>query len=105
MRKTACTVKPATSRTPRKTLYGWRLRAARGRCTAGCSKAPRCPRGKRQKARGKGQGARGKGQGVKGKSRIAHENHVKTIGILGGMRSEEHTSELQSLMRISYAVF
>src|SRR3546814_5871327 len=25
--------------------------------------------------------------------------------ILGGLRSEEHTSELQSLMRISYAVF
>src|SRR3546814_6334717 len=24
---------------------------------------------------------------------------------IGGMRSEEHTSELQSLMRISYAVF
>src|SRR3546814_5412817 len=24
---------------------------------------------------------------------------------LGGLRSEEHTSELQSLMRISYAVF
>src|SRR3546814_2166861 len=28
------------------------------------------------------------------------------LGILcGGLRSEEHTSELQSLMRISYAVF
>src|SRR3546814_6621053 len=27
------------------------------------------------------------------------------IGIEGGPRSEEHTSELQSLMRISYAVF
>src|SRR3546814_6296483 len=27
------------------------------------------------------------------------------VGILSGMRSEEHTSELQSLMRISYAVF
>src|SRR3546814_6403349 len=26
-------------------------------------------------------------------------------GILGGVRSEEHTSELQSLMRSSYAVF
>src|SRR3546814_9159483 len=26
-------------------------------------------------------------------------------GRLGGLRSEEHTSELQSLMRISYAVF
>src|SRR3546814_2916114 len=25
--------------------------------------------------------------------------------VLGGQRSEEHTSELQSLMRISYAVF
>src|SRR3546814_7603557 len=25
--------------------------------------------------------------------------------VLGAMRSEEHTSELQSLMRISYAVF
>src|SRR3546814_9957667 len=26
-------------------------------------------------------------------------------GTIGGRRSEEHTSELQSLMRISYAVF
>src|SRR3546814_2670282 len=25
--------------------------------------------------------------------------------LLGGLRSEEHTSEIQSLMRISYAVF
>src|SRR3546814_10099523 len=29
---------------------------------------------------------------------------IEAIG-LGGRRSEEHTSELQSLMRISYAVF
>src|SRR3546814_3246198 len=27
------------------------------------------------------------------------------VRIAGGLRSEEHTSELQSLMRISYAVF
>src|SRR3546814_4058086 len=27
------------------------------------------------------------------------------VAVGGGMRSEEHTSELQSLMRISYAVF
>src|SRR3546814_1839798 len=27
------------------------------------------------------------------------------LGLGAGMRSEEHTSELQSLMRISYAVF
>src|SRR3546814_3235566 len=31
-------------------------------------------------------------------------DHHATIDI-GGVRSEEHTSELQSLMRISYAVF
>src|SRR3546814_4439059 len=30
---------------------------------------------------------------------------VKAVGITGQLRSEEHTSELQSLMRISYAVF
>src|SRR3546814_12368101 len=29
----------------------------------------------------------------------------RTLGVLIGGRSEEHTSELQSLMRISYAVF
>src|SRR3546814_9512606 len=38
-----------------------------------------------------------------------HEN-AKTAccyneNVISGMRSEEHTSELQSLMRISYAVF
>src|SRR3546814_3177371 len=31
------------------------------------------------------------------------ESHASTLAILD--RSEEHTSELQSLMRISYAVF
>src|SRR3546814_5245995 len=30
---------------------------------------------------------------------------VQTIAALGTFRSEEHTSELQSLMRTSYAVF
>src|SRR3546814_1614336 len=30
---------------------------------------------------------------------------IATAGIAGYLRSEEHTSELQSLMRISYAVF
>src|SRR3546814_3357881 len=33
-----------------------------------------------------------------------HSRHAVAIAILG-KRSEEHTSELQSLMRISYAVF
>src|SRR3546814_5435133 len=30
---------------------------------------------------------------------------LKGKGVRGGIRSEEHTSELQSLLRISYAVF
>src|SRR3546814_9357394 len=30
---------------------------------------------------------------------------LENLAILRGQRSEEHTSELQSLMRISYAVF
>src|SRR3546814_9498612 len=33
-------------------------------------------------------------------------HRIQYLGLLGfGLRSEEHTSELQSLMRISYAVF
>src|SRR3546814_3814728 len=33
------------------------------------------------------------------------QRHVERTDSLGSERSEEHTSELQSLMRISYAVF
>src|SRR3546814_6229893 len=39
---------------------------------------------------------------------IAHPEHQRPAGFAPddiGVRSEEHTSELQSLMRISYAVF
>src|SRR3546814_3886441 len=35
---------------------------------------------------------------------LEHRYHGDTIGTMS-IRSEEHTSELQSLMRISYAVF
>src|SRR3546814_6825088 len=34
-----------------------------------------------------------------------HRVAAGRLGVLGVARSEEHTSELQSLMRISYAVF
>src|SRR3546814_4819016 len=34
-----------------------------------------------------------------------HLGHGRSLGEARGVRSEEHTSELQSLMRISYAVF
>src|SRR3546814_6502607 len=36
---------------------------------------------------------------------IYQHTQGKGLGLPDGIRSEEHTSELQSLMRISYAVF
>src|SRR3546814_6884262 len=38
-------------------------------------------------------------------SLLTSRNPALGNGFLGSVRSEEHTSELQSLMRISYAVF
>src|SRR3546814_6341337 len=36
---------------------------------------------------------------------VQHVEQIDGIGRIRAVRSEEHTSELQSLMRISYAVF
>src|SRR3546814_3678295 len=45
------------------------------------------------------------GGGIVNQPRLpTHDQHRATVAILAP-RSEEHTSELQSLMRISYAVF
>src|SRR3546814_3079727 len=41
----------------------------------------------------------------RGEMRVTAEREPKMAVIGGRVRSEEHTSELQSLMRISYAVF
>src|SRR3546814_5149741 len=51
--------------------------------------------------------------GIEDEDLIEHEDMVVTVTLQGyikrtsldSFRSEEHTSELQSLMRISYAVF
>src|SRR3546814_2233503 len=40
-----------------------------------------------------------------GRHTALFDRNSSTESRLGSMRSEEHTSELQSLMRISYAVF
>src|SRR3546814_5279697 len=42
---------------------------------------------------------------VFGREKPADKQAVRNAVLHAGMRSEEHTSELQSLMRISYAVF
>src|SRR3546814_8979608 len=52
---------------------------------------------------GEGQGA---GKAAHRLAVLARDQHVGDAGALRArQRSEEHTSELQSLMRISYAVF
>src|SRR3546814_5880470 len=66
------------------------LHAARGRAR---DRGP----GKRQAAR-----RRARRQGRLDRQRVAQEGRP---AVLPRARSEEHTSELQSLMRISYAVF
>src|SRR3546814_3336316 len=45
------------------------------------------------------------GEPISGRDRRPSKNTGKLMGQASPSRSEEHTSELQSLMRISYAVF
>src|SRR3546814_1687101 len=60
-----------------------------------------CERGRRQRGQPFWNGGDGQGHG-----RPEHRQHaVAPQQAEGEDRSEEHTSELQSLMRISYAVF
>src|SRR3546814_1357442 len=65
-------------------------------------------------ARGVGQAERSddarhrvaRAAGIQATARIAvHQRRLQGQQLVGNHRSEEHTSELQSLMRISYAVF
>src|SRR3546814_1253534 len=58
-------------------------------------------RGLRPEGRGRDHGA---GPQRRGQDDADPHHHGPVAGV-GGPRSEEHTSELQSLMRISYAVF
>src|SRR3546814_1995979 len=54
---------------------------------------------------GEGRGVGRHGQGVAGDGVVAVVAAVLASDGAPDLRSEEHTSELQSLMRISYAVF
>src|SRR3546814_18811955 len=55
-----------------------------------------------QRRRDRPAGARQRGQDA---GRVIEPERVHVIAVVADLRSEEHTSELQSLMRISYAVF
>src|SRR3546814_14775473 len=59
------------------------------------------PGGRRRETRGDGHGA----ALAPGRAAAMPPFRFQSCRLRGGPRSEEHTSELQSLMRISYAVF
>src|SRR3546814_5925877 len=54
-----------------------------------------------QQVQGEGEQQEG---GGRGQQQLGGSTHCSTRGVPAVARSEEHTSELQSLMRISYAV-
>src|SRR3546814_5687302 len=70
---------------------------------AGLGKAAQPRRDDVQEAAGRRQGGHRRSKGDPADAGPAV--HDKAAGAGYGRRSEEHTSELQSLMRISYAVF
>src|SRR3546814_8192460 len=67
----------------------------------------------RRPGRWRGEGARRGGRGMRCRQRLVVQRPAVSVALFDGnagtrhfdFRSEEHTSELQSLMRISYAVF
>src|SRR3546814_3770289 len=85
-------------------------RTAAGRCPGntgrrgGCPAADRLARRPRAGLSSVTATPRTRPNGDRMKS-IAHLLLVSLLAFAPAMRSEEHTSELQSLMRISYAVF
>src|SRR3546814_2428396 len=85
-------------------------RAARDVALRWCRCRDRCARGQRMRWRGS-DGGRGRGTYGGGlmpgaaSVPVSAGEGVAAIVVTHESRSEEHTSELQSLMRISYAVF
>src|SRR3546814_2663624 len=87
---------PGSTRTDTLFPYTTLFRSVEVQATAACRSAVSIAGGRAQLARRQAGLALGEFLGVIG---------VEPEGLAPGARSEEHTSELQSLMRISYAVF
>src|SRR3546814_2669408 len=86
------------------------VRTVFSRCGGSCRRGARGGEVRRRcriRSRGRGLGARGlSAPCLTGRCGVAPQRAIgKTAGPPRDRRSEEHTSELQSLMRISYAVF
>src|SRR3546814_7595664 len=87
-------------------LVGERLDSVSGVFWQPTRRAARARDVSHRRAAGYGRGARhGRGSDRVGRRRAETVRRVGLHPITRTSRSEEHTSELQSLMRISYAVF
>src|SRR3546814_9511178 len=100
---------PRSTRTDTLFPYTTRFRSVRGayaRPDVGWAAPARRARAQPRYA---AQGAASRRAALGARCEAARPNAVRAVGIAGKgrhhLRSEEHTSELQSLMRISYAVF
>src|SRR3546814_8937619 len=99
---------PRSTRTD--TLFPYTTRFRSGRIPEVALKQVPGPLQRRAALRQPGQQRGGAGHHDEGKAVavvgcVPDAAAVEDPGIAAGRRSEEHTSELQSLMRISYAVF
>src|SRR3546814_5782319 len=98
-------IPPRSTRTDTRFPYTTLFRSLRQRRDEGSvgGRTPRCgrPRGARDRRLWLG-GTAGRGRLLCAQARMASDRRDRA-DVAG--RSEEHTSELQSLMRISYAVF
>src|SRR3546814_1677136 len=99
---------PRSTRTdtlfPYTTLF--RSNPAANLCRADIPQRPQLPApGPRTRRRNPRKLARSQPLPQYGRTARAEENRTTQSRMTSTMRSEEHTSELQSLMRISYAVF
>src|SRR3546814_10042743 len=73
----------------------------RGKRLAGCTD---CAHSRTERI-GQDEPSLGHRTGTDGRCPVAFPGRARLFELLAAQRSEEHTSELQSLMRISYAVF
>src|SRR3546814_3974289 len=104
----ACHADPLFRRPGARAVPGGRVRAADAE-RRGARSPSLCRRGAAGRRLSlcdrRGRAARPVGGGDRADRRRRPVAARQRRGVVGGGRSEEHTSELQSLMRISYAVF
>src|SRR3546814_9060523 len=86
-------------------MVGWKIRVRSERPTPSAGPDDSARVAQRQRLQHIGRGIQDCGAGIPARNPCGHRFHTLWRNSPNASRSEEHTSELQSLMRISYAVF